>query len=99
MKTGTEKNIENDDCREMTEERLLEMLFNDTLQKVKNAAKTSTVSTVGSKMDIIMRIKAAALKDGKKFHKLFRNTGLFGRMAFVFLLARSCLLSKVFVTI
>ena len=71
MKTGTEKNIENDDCREMAEERLLEMLSNDTLQKVKSAAKTCKVSTVGSKMDIIMRIKATALKDGKKIHKLF----------------------------
>ena len=85
MKTGTEKNIENDDCREMTKEKLLEMLFNDTLQKVKNAAKTSTVSTVGSKMDIIMRIKAAALKDGKKFHKLFRKYGVIREDGFCFL--------------
>ena len=71
VKTGIEKNIENDDCREMTEERLLEMLSNDTLRKVKSAAKTCKVSTVGSKMDIIMRIKAAALKDGKKYCKIF----------------------------
>ena len=71
VKTGTEKNIENDDCREMTEERLLEMLSNDTLREVKSAAKTCKVSTVGSKMDIIMRIKAAALKDGKKYCKIF----------------------------
>ena len=40
VKTGTEKNIENDDCREMTEKRLLEMLYNATLRKVKSAAKT-----------------------------------------------------------
>ena len=71
MKTGIEKNIENDDCREMTEERLLEMLSNDTLRMVKIAEKTCKVSTVGSKMDIIMRIKAATLKDGKKFCKIF----------------------------
>ena len=57
VKTGTEKNIENDDCREMTEGRLLEILSNDTLQKVKSAAKTCKVSTAGSKMDIIMKIK------------------------------------------
>ena len=31
VKTGTEKNIENDDCWEITEERPLEMLSNDTL--------------------------------------------------------------------
>ena len=53
----------------MTEERILEMLFSDTLQK--SAAKTCKVSTVGSKMDIIIRIKAAALNDGKKFRKIF----------------------------
>ena len=51
VKTGTEKNIENDDCTEMNKERLLKMLSNDTLQKVKSAAKTCKVSTVGSKMD------------------------------------------------
>ena len=44
---------------------------NDTLRKFKSAAKTCKVSTVGSKMDIIMRIKAAALKDGKKYCKIF----------------------------
>ena len=55
----------------MTEERLLEMLSNDTLRKVKSAAKTCKLSTVGSKIDIIMRIKAAALKDGRKFRKAF----------------------------
>ena len=54
VKTGTEKNIENDDCTEMNKERLLKMLSNDTLQKVKSAAKTCKVSTVGSKMDIII---------------------------------------------
>ena len=71
VKTGIEKNIENEDCREMTEERLLEMLSNDTLRKVKSAAKTCKVSTVGSKMVIIMRIKAATLKDGKNFFRKY----------------------------
>ena len=71
VKTGTEKKIENDDLREMTEERLLEMLPNDTLQKVKSAAKTCKVSTVGSEMDIIIRIKAAEVKDGKNFREIF----------------------------
>ena len=71
VQTDTEKSIENDDCKEMTEERLLEMLSNDTLRKVKSAAKRCKISTVKSKMDIIMRIKAAALKDGKKIRKIF----------------------------
>ena len=94
MKAGTEKNIENDDCREMTRET------NDTLRKFKSAAKTCKVSTVGSKMDIIMRIKAAALKYDKKFRKIFfENMVSFQRMAFVFLPARSCLLPKIFVRI
>ena len=66
------------------------MLSNDTLRKVKSGAKTCKVSTVGSKMGILMRIKAAVLKDGTQ--NLFENMGSFGRMAFVFLPARSCLL-------
>ena len=71
VKTCTEKHTENDACREMTEERPLEMLSNDSLQKVKSAAKSCKVSTAGSKMDIKVRIKAAALKDDKKFRKIF----------------------------
>ena len=55
----------------MTEERLIEMLSNDTLRKVKSVAKTCMVSTVGSKMDIIMRINVAALKEGKKCRKIY----------------------------
>ena len=55
----------------MTEERLIEMLSNDTLRKVKSVAKTCMVSTVGSKMDIIMRINAAALKDGKICREIY----------------------------
>ena len=84
VQTDTEKNIENDNCREMSEERLLEMLSNDTFRKFNSAAKTCKVSTVGSKMDIIMRIKAAALKDGKKickiFSKIWGHSG--GRLSF-----------------
>ena len=55
----------------MTEERLIEMLSNDNLRKVKSVAKTCMVSTVGSKMDIIMRINVAALKEGKKCRKIY----------------------------
>ena len=59
----------------MTEERILEMFSNDTLRKAKSAAKTcyqqNKVSTIGSKMDIIIRIKAAALKDVKNIRKFF----------------------------
>ena len=59
----------------MTEERILEMFSNDTLRKAKSAAKTcyqqNKVSTIGSKMDIIIRIKTAALKDVKNIRKFF----------------------------
>ena len=65
------KNIENDDCRDMTVERILEMFSIDTLRKAKSAAKTCKVSTIGSKMDIIIRIKTAALKDVKNIRKFF----------------------------
>ena len=54
VKKGTDKNIENDECKEMTEKRLLEMLSNDALRKVNSAAKTCKVSAVGSKIDIRM---------------------------------------------
>ena len=65
------KNIENDDCRDMTVERILEMFSIDTLRKAKSAAKTCKVSTIGSKMDIIIQIKTAALKDVKNIRKFF----------------------------
>ena len=79
----------------MTEERLLEMLSNNTLRKVKSATKSCKVSTVRSKMDIIMRIKAATLKDDKRIRIFFlENIGLFWRMAFVFLPERNCILPK-----
>ena len=40
------------------------MLSNNILQKVKSAAKTCKVLTVGSEIDIIMRIKGAYRKYG-----------------------------------
>ena len=55
----------------MTVERILEMFSIDTLRKAKSAAKTYKVSTIGSKMDIIIRIKTAALKDVKNIRKFF----------------------------
>ena len=84
----------------MTEERIFEMFSNDTLRNTKSAAKTCKISTIGGKMDIIIRVKAAALKDGKNIRKFFiESMGLFGRMVFIFLPARSCLVPKIFVTI
>ena len=49
------------------------MLSNNILKKVKKAARSCNVSTVGSKIDIIMRIKAAILAEDSKFIKIFSN--------------------------
>ena len=49
------------------------MLSNNILKKVKKAARSCNVSTVGSKIDIIMRIKTAILTDDSKFRKIFSN--------------------------
>ena len=57
----------------MNEQRLLEMLSNNILKKVKKAARSCNVSTVGSKIDIIMQIKAAILTEDSKFIKIFSN--------------------------
>ena len=45
----------------MTEERILEMLTNDSYLKVKNTAKSCKLPTTGSKMDIIMCSKMPQL--------------------------------------
>ena len=52
-----------DECQEINEERLLEMLSNDKLKKVKKVARSCNVSTVGRKTYIIMRIKAAIVTE------------------------------------
>ena len=49
------------------------MLSNNILKKVKKAARSCNVSTVGSKIDIIMQIKAAILTDDSKFIKISSN--------------------------
>ena len=59
------------DAKDMTEERILEMLSSDSFRKVKTYAKTCNVSTKGNKLDIIMRIKSAITRDDEKFKKLF----------------------------
>ena len=46
-----------DECKETNEERLLEMLSYDTLKKVKKAARSCNVPTIGSKIDIICELK------------------------------------------
>jgi len=60
-----------EDYREFTEERILEMLSQDTVKKVRSAAKTCGVSTKGTKVDILMRIKSRISNENEKFKKLF----------------------------
>ena len=68
---------ENDDieieCREMSEERLLETLFESTSKEVRLLAKKLGVAAKGSKLDIINRIKTGLGKNNIKFNKIFRK--------------------------
>ena len=60
-----------EECREMSQERILEMLSNDSYLQVKNTAKRCKISTAGSKIDIIMRLKSVLTRDEEKFNKIF----------------------------
>ena len=59
------------DCREITEERLLEMLHQSTLKEIHSFAKQLGLNGAGSKLDIIMNIKSAISNDNEKFKKAF----------------------------
>ena len=65
-----------DECRKMNEERLLKILSNDTLKKVKKVARSCNLCIVGSKIDIIMRIKAAILTDNVNLEKFSEISGI-----------------------
>ena len=60
-----------EECREMSQERILEMLSNDSYLQVKNTAKRCKISTARSKIDIIMRLKSVLTRDEEKFNKIF----------------------------
>ena len=61
-----------EDFRELSEERILEMLSHDSLKKVRTAARTCGIANIkGSKIDILMRIKNAINNDTEKFKKIF----------------------------
>ena len=61
-----------EDFRELSEERILEMLSHDTAVKVRSTAKSCGISNIkGSKIDILMRIKSAINKDSEKFKNIF----------------------------
>ena len=57
------------DCREISEERLLELLHNYTYKEVNEIAQSISTPPRGSKLDVIMQIKQAISKDDEKFKK------------------------------
>ena len=59
------------DCREITEERLLELLHNHTFAEVEKFARSLGAQPKGNKLDIIMNIKRFISKDNDKFSKAF----------------------------
>ena len=66
------------DCREISEERLLELLHNSTYKEVKKFAQSISTHPKGSKLDVIMQIKQAISKDDetlKAFNKIWGHSG------------------------
>ena len=61
------------DCREITEERLLEVLQNSTVREVQSFGLSLGFRGKGSKLDIIMQVKNAMAKDDSKFKKAFHK--------------------------
>lgn len=61
------------DCRDITEERLLELLNNSTSKEVSSFASTLGLKPKGTKLDVIMQVKHAISKDDAKFKKAFKQ--------------------------
>ena len=61
------------DCRDITEERLLELLNNSTSKEVSSFAGTLDLKPKGTKLDVIMQVKHAISKDDAKFKKMFKQ--------------------------
>lgn len=59
------------DCREMTEERLYEMLHQSTMHELKEYANNVGLRPKGTKLEIIMQLKNSVSKDKDKFKKVF----------------------------
>lgn len=59
------------DCRDITEERLLELLHNSTLKEVQSFAKSLGFKPKGTKLDIIVLVKNAISKAEIRFKKAF----------------------------
>lgn len=60
------------DCRDITEERLLELLHNSTLKEAKSFAQSIGLQPKGTRRDI-MQVKNGISKDKGKFKKAFNK--------------------------
>eukprot|EP00795_Rhopilema_esculentum_P016114 gene16114-7464_t len=65
------------DCRELSQERLLEQMFEAKIPDVRRLARKVGVSAKGSKIDLINRMKEAIGRNDEKFNKIFKK--MFGR--------------------
>ena len=64
------RELEND-CRDITEQPLLELLHNSTLKDVQSFATSLGFKSKGTKLDIIVQVKNAVAKDEAKLNKAF----------------------------
>ena len=65
------------ECRELSQERLIELLHQGNLPEIKQTARRMGVSAGGSKLDIINRVQDALQKDIEStcFNKIFKKMG------------------------
>ena len=61
------------ECRELTEEILLDTLMEGTWREAQEIAGRVGLSKKGSKLDIINRVKNCIVGEGDKFNKIFRK--------------------------
>eukprot|EP00794_Sanderia_malayensis_P018536 gene18536-20396_t len=61
------------DCRQVTEERLMEMLHDKKASQIEAFAKSLGVSCKGTKLEILLRIRNGIATDCEKFDKAFKK--------------------------
>ena len=61
------------DCRDVTEERIMELLTQSTVSELSSLEKKLGGCGKGSKMDLIIRIRKTISDDEAKFNKAFRK--------------------------
>ena len=61
------------DCRELSQERLIEYMHKGKVVEIRKIAMKVGVSDKGSKLDIINRVQAVLHRNNTKFNKLFKK--------------------------